>query len=149
MSGNPQVDRESCYFCHDNHTELLETHHIVPSRYGGSDDAENLVDVCPNCHQKLERLYGNRFYEKLGIEVPDAEVDEQEFTVKQRYTCREQITERISDHVAETGNAQPEQELITDLVSEGYSREVVSKELEKLKQRGDVYDEFDGGLKTT
>ena len=55
---------ESCHFCQES--EVLEQHHIVPRRHGGDDSPENLVTVCPNCHRKLERLYGRRFYDALG-----------------------------------------------------------------------------------
>lgn len=29
---------------------LLEKHHIVPRSLGGTDKAENLVNLCPTCH---------------------------------------------------------------------------------------------------
>jgi hypothetical protein len=70
MTSGPHP-REDCYFC-DESDDVLETHHIVPRRHGGSDDGHNLVDVCPTCHQKLERLYDDRFYTAIGA----AEVDE-------------------------------------------------------------------------
>ena len=65
MSG--QIRRESCYFCGNEDTEVHEEHHIVPRRFGGSDRDENLVQLCPTCHQKIERLYGTRFYNTLGV----------------------------------------------------------------------------------
>lgn len=55
-----------CYFCPE--TERLEQHHIVPRRFGGSDNTENLVTVCPTCHSKLESLYNKRFYQQLGVD---------------------------------------------------------------------------------
>ena len=58
--------RDNCYFCGED--GVLDAHHIVPQRHGGSDDVENLVKVCPTCHRKLERLYNSRFYEELGLE---------------------------------------------------------------------------------
>jgi len=64
MQSASQANRSECYFCGE--AEVLETHHIVPSRYDGRDDEENLVDVCPTCHSKLERLYDKRFYKRLG-----------------------------------------------------------------------------------
>jgi len=54
-----------CYFCDE--FRVLEDHHIVPQRHGGHDKAENLVTVCPTCHQKLEKLYDTRFYKQLGV----------------------------------------------------------------------------------
>lgn len=34
---------------------VLDLHHIVPVRDGGSDDAHNLLALCPTCHQLFER----------------------------------------------------------------------------------------------
>jgi 5-methylcytosine-specific restriction endonuclease McrA len=55
--------RESCYFCGSEGP--IETHHIHPRRYGGSDEDRNLVDVCSNCHSKLEALYDDVTLKKL------------------------------------------------------------------------------------
>lgn len=63
---NPHPNsRNDCYFCHA--AIDTETHHIVPRRMGGSDEAENKVILCSVCHYKLETLYDKRFYEQLGI----------------------------------------------------------------------------------
>jgi len=56
---------DSCFFCQES--QVLHTHHIVPRRFDGSDDDENLVTVCPNCHSKLEDLYNKRFYKELAV----------------------------------------------------------------------------------
>ena len=56
---------DQCYFCDES--EALDRHHVVPRRHGGSDDEENLVTVCPNCHRKLETLYDSRFYNEVGV----------------------------------------------------------------------------------
>lgn len=58
---------KSCYFCSE--TECLEEHHVVPRRYDGSDEDENLVKVCPTCHRKLESLYDKSFYERIGRKI--------------------------------------------------------------------------------
>lgn len=62
---NDAVRTERCYFCPARHG--LQTHHIVPQRKNGSDLRENLVIVCETCHDKLESLYDQRFYERLGL----------------------------------------------------------------------------------
>jgi len=36
---------------------VLHVHHKIPSSQGGSNDPENLVTVCPLCHQYLEWKY--------------------------------------------------------------------------------------------
>jgi hypothetical protein len=60
------VDTERCYFCPARHD--IEVHHIVPQRFRGSDDRENLVALCETCHKKLEQLYDAAFYDALGID---------------------------------------------------------------------------------
>lgn len=62
-----QRPRETCFFCGEDTEEVLETHHVVPQRFGGTDRPENLVDVCPSCHGKLESLYDRRFYDALAV----------------------------------------------------------------------------------
>jgi 5-methylcytosine-specific restriction endonuclease McrA len=69
--------RESCYFCGSEGP--IETHHIHPRRYGGSDNDRNLVDVCSNCHNKLEALYDDATLKKLknsSISSAEASRDE-------------------------------------------------------------------------
>lgn len=67
MTEMPKTDRETCYFC--NSEGPLETHHIVPRRYDGSDHSGNLVDLCPTCHKRLEDLYTEETLSKLGDAV--------------------------------------------------------------------------------
>lgn len=66
----------SCYICNNDQEELLESHHIVPRRFGGSDVSENLVDLCPNCHRAIESMYDKRFYEALDVEKESDEAIE-------------------------------------------------------------------------
>lgn len=63
--------RDQCYICGNGNEEILEQHHIVPRRFGGGDESENTVRVCPNCHSALERLYDKRFYDEIGAERED------------------------------------------------------------------------------
>lgn len=123
MSSSPHP-RENCYFCGEGTREILETHHVVPRRFDGSDDDENLVDVCPTCHEKLEKLYGPRFYEQLAIyrrsgqtpdgqRIPDSSAhfwvsyDEEGY---RQYTCKlcaqrddESVTSGLQDTVGTGG----------------------------------------------
>lgn len=59
---------KSCHFCES--TADIEEHHIVPQRFDGSDAETNLVDLCHDCHWKLERLYNKDFWEAIGIDDP-------------------------------------------------------------------------------
>jgi len=60
-----QKEIPSCKFCGETDTDALESHHIVPRRFNGSDDEENLVTLCASCHRKIESLYNKDFFQKL------------------------------------------------------------------------------------
>jgi len=70
---------EGCYFCDVTNPAAVEEHHIVPQRMNGSDEAENLVDLCGSCHNKIEDLYDERFYARLGVD-PDDGVERPEYS---------------------------------------------------------------------
>lgn len=66
-----QINRKDCFICGKGNSDVLERHHIVPRRFGGSDNGENLVDLCPTCHRAVETLYDSRFYDELGVKKPN------------------------------------------------------------------------------
>jgi|GEM_PF-2251550 len=68
--GVRQIGRDTCYFCGSEGP--IERHHIVPRRYDGPDEESNLVDLCPTCHERLERLYDD---ETWGLVEADASDD--------------------------------------------------------------------------
>jgi hypothetical protein len=35
----------------------IQVHHIVPKEKGGSDDIDNAITLCPNCHDEVHQLY--------------------------------------------------------------------------------------------
>lgn len=61
-----RLDREDCYICRRGNPDVLERHHLVPRRHNGIDIDPNLVEVCPTCHEALERLYGTWFWETVS-----------------------------------------------------------------------------------
>jgi len=61
------TDEDTCFICGESRPNSIEQHHIVPRRFGGSDDSENLVGLCASCHSAVEKLYDRRFYDKLGV----------------------------------------------------------------------------------
>lgn len=67
------MKKEKCYFCGKD--EPLENHHVVPRRLGGSDEYSNLVTLCSNCHSKIEKIYNDEFYSKIGVDVNKNESD--------------------------------------------------------------------------
>lgn len=40
----------ACELCKFDNINVLQVHHIVERKNGGSDDLENLKLLCPNCH---------------------------------------------------------------------------------------------------
>ena len=58
----------TCYFC--DATEDIEEHHILPQRFDGSDKPTNTVELCHDCHWKLERLYNKDFWNAIGVDDP-------------------------------------------------------------------------------
>lgn len=55
---------EECAFCGDD--RVIHEHHIIPRRFGGSDDDENLLPLCPTCHVIVEETWDKEFYEAVG-----------------------------------------------------------------------------------
>jgi len=47
------MKRQRTNVCHDcgRSRPWLHFHHIVPKSQGGSDDPENLIEICANCHE--------------------------------------------------------------------------------------------------
>jgi len=60
------MDERNCQICGEGRPRSMETHHIIPRRYGGSDDVENLVTLCANCHRAVESIYSNDRWESVG-----------------------------------------------------------------------------------
>lgn len=62
-----------CYICGEHRPNSIDVHHVVPRRYGGSDEPENLVNLCASCHSAIEKLYDDEFYRRLGVEQSEPE----------------------------------------------------------------------------
>jgi recombinational DNA repair protein (RecF pathway) len=59
---------ERCYICGNDNTNVHQEHHVIPKRYGGEEIQGNTVTLCANCHQAVESLYNDRFFEMLDVE---------------------------------------------------------------------------------
>lgn len=70
-----QDSDRTCFICGHDTSAVIQEHHIAPRRYGGSDADENLVDLCPNCHDSVERIYNDAFFERLGVQKTTDESD--------------------------------------------------------------------------
>lgn len=78
--------KDSCHFC-DSRDEI-ETHHIIPQRFNGSDAESNNVDLCHDCHWKLERLYNVEFWNTIGVDDPRS--SRETHLVCERHQCNNQ-----------------------------------------------------------
>ena len=58
----------TCYICGHGNPDVIQGHHIIPRRYDGTDEGRNIVDLCPSCHDAIERIYDDSFFEELGVE---------------------------------------------------------------------------------
>ena len=114
-SGNSELDSESidridvrdetnvfskakgaqrCAFCQETQQYALELHHIIPQRYGGPDEARNLVTVCSNCHKVLEALYNNQFFQAMGVERKDDVNPRHYYHVRWNNSLRSSVVQR-------------------------------------------------------
>ncbi|GIV98814.1 HNH endonuclease [Roseiflexus sp.] len=50
-----------CYACGFSIHTILRVHHRIPVSLGGTDEIENLVLVCPNCHTLIHLFSSQRF----------------------------------------------------------------------------------------
>ena len=66
-------------FIKDDGTPYLEIHHLIPLSKGGTDDLENTVALCPNCHRKLHYEKGRakmiKELRKARIATPQVTLD--------------------------------------------------------------------------
>ena len=55
-------DGYKCHVCKTKKQGVkLEVHHIQFRRFNGSDEAENLITLCHNCHKHLHHVYGDNW----------------------------------------------------------------------------------------
>jgi len=47
-------EKTTCHFCKSK--EGIQDHHIIPEWVLGPTEEENLLPVCPSCHQQLDNL---------------------------------------------------------------------------------------------
>ena len=98
--GVTQHPRQNCYFCGSEGP--IETHHIIPQRHGGSDDESNLVDLCPNCHRRLETLYNKRFYDFVSEIDLDSKPTTDDNDSEKAVTTKQHI-EKLHEIINELG----------------------------------------------
>ena len=83
-------DGYECYFCeisgeehNKEYNEDLHIHHLVPQRANGSDNIENLIPVCTDCHTKIESTQADALERIKSEETHHKEVQELREKAKQ------------------------------------------------------------------
>ena len=56
--------RHRCTICAE---KCFEIHHIIEQAEGGTDDIENLIVLCPNCHQHRYHRSGEFTRDQLRL----------------------------------------------------------------------------------
>ena len=49
----------SCFICGFDYKPVLQTHHILPISQLGTNDPDNIICVCPNCHKMIHVIYAS------------------------------------------------------------------------------------------
>jgi len=153
-----QHPRQRCYFCASEGP--IETHHIVPRRYNGSDEDVNLVDLCPTCHERLEALYDDRFYESLGVEKPETEEQEGGPLIAEKFDkdtsrvqrkCSQAVKNVIEELNTSEREGAPEKEIYDKAIEEYdiLNEEFIEDTVLKLRRKGEVYEPKQNRFRTT
>jgi len=157
-----QHPRSDCFFCGSEGP--IETHHVVPRRFDGSDSSENLVDLCPTCHRRLESLYNARFYESLGVDYSPEESDSytaeqvgnvivtSETSPRELFDDDDELLEYlISEIEEEYREGAPFDEVVERALEDDWfdDSETVEELIETLRRKGELYEPRQGHLRTT
>lgn len=57
-----------CETCAHDNANILQLHHIVERKHGGSNSEDNLMILCPNCHYTIH--YGDSRSSPLYVHAP-------------------------------------------------------------------------------
>jgi DNA-directed RNA polymerase subunit RPC12/RpoP len=59
-----------CFACGWNEARC-DIHHVIAKSKGGSDENDNLINICPNCHRKAHENPTQDFLDKLKMNTID------------------------------------------------------------------------------
>jgi hypothetical protein len=90
-----------CYACGFSIRMILRVHHIIPMSLGGTDEIENLVLLCPNCHTLVHLLSSKRFDNR---EVSSLLVPKYNQEAAERITTFSQEIRRTRQRITQIGN---------------------------------------------
>lgn len=103
LEKNKQLMRQLCFYtcvaCGTRNASI-EVHHVDPKENGGSDEIENLVALCPNCHREYQ---GNDSKRTRLKEMRVWWIDECRKKVASENQIVKEISERLAESVTTTG----------------------------------------------
>lgn len=101
-------DEYRCQFCgvtdeqhKDEKGRSLDIHHAIPRRAGGSDDPENLIPVCVECHRTLEATQGDAL-ERIRNDVSDCTHEDEIEELKEKCEMWKQHCDREKNSHSDT-----------------------------------------------
>jgi uncharacterized protein (DUF983 family) len=63
---------DRCVFCGEDNQSVLHQHHIIPRRFNGGEK-DNLLTLCANCHELIEKIYDNEFFQEVAKQFDQCE----------------------------------------------------------------------------
>lgn len=94
-NSSPPGEPKRCFICGEDNPNVFNEHHIIRQSQGGSDQSKNLVTLCSSCHEAVEKIYDNEFWERVEV----AEDGEDSGNVVERiYTAGAMSSDRRGDH---------------------------------------------------
>lgn len=123
--------RHRCTICAE---KCFEIHHIIEQSAGGTDDEENLIVLCPNCHQ--QRYHRNKEFTPDQIRLYKMGLKEKSQIEHRLLLNLNEIKERIGQVSAEELTAQLQEELsaAAKLIDPQYSPRLHETVVETAKE---------------
>lgn len=90
-----------CYICGFSIHTILRVHHRVPVSLGGTDEIENLVLLCPNCHTLVHLFSSQRFDSR---EISGFLTSEYSQGAIEQITKLSQAIRQARRHIKQSGN---------------------------------------------
>lgn len=73
-----EIPIDYCMICGVRDPRIIERHHVYPRRHHPTrlQLAFEVINVCSNCHNRVERLYDDYFFNRIGINTGLVKIDE-------------------------------------------------------------------------
>ncbi len=89
-----KIHSKRCYFC--NYSRVIDLHHIKQRKNGGKNVIDNIMPLCPNCHQFLHR----NDYQLIKLKGEYFMVDKEKNIVLIKWKAKYAYTKKINGKVS-------------------------------------------------